>query len=317
MSLSGDAKTAKYTRIDTINGDATNSTLPGIHSRKSIQETCHNSHDFDISSTPNSKLLTMDDSHMKSQHEQAINSSDEEGDKLIYSSRDIDKKDDEEEDKEEDDDLTPLSEKQDNEKEIFYNFETNEQIARQELIQDMLERLKIAITFLLHEQSPLWNDDEEDEKSEDLSPSPHEQVLSSIYAKGTLSTSNLPRNDNKKGLRKTFSSRSMKSVNSSKSAPSLKSNNFRLTYTFQHVVTQYTQNAIMSGGISKIEQRLQALFNPKYIVQWKSLYKLWCQWLQYAKSLDNAQFIPKFDLHDEMEQNEQILQVKKIYIKCI
>eukprot|EP01083_Nonionella_stella_P098067 275679_1 len=137
---------------------------------------------------------------------------------------------------------------------FLYNFGANEQLLKQELIESVLEQLKIGLTFLLHDESPLWNNemDEDDDET---------NMKHSVYAKGSLSCPSLAKND---------SIYSVSHLSHTKSTG------------FQQRCTQYTKSGVF-GGFKKNQQRLNALFDIKYTEEYKSLYMLWSQWLYYTK----------------------------------
>ena len=56
-------------------------------------------------------------------------------------------------------------------------------------------------------------------------------------------------------------------------------------------------------------QKLNSLYDDKYIEEWRKLYKLWSKWLDYADLLQQGHNIDNTDLHTEMLQNQQILEV--------
>ena len=72
----------------------------------------------------------------------------------------------------------------------IYNFEHNETILKQDLVEKMIERLKIGITFLLHDLSPLWNelDEIKEEDFDDDLEKLDRCHLQSIYPKGNVGT---------------------------------------------------------------------------------------------------------------------------------
>ena len=185
----------------------------------------------------------------------------------------------------------------------IYNFQANEQILKQELVQDMLERLKIALTFLLHDNSPLWNEDEKD----DDNYIPNEDDISSIYAKGTLSTGNLIH----KPMKKQWSGRSVHSIKSNHSNHNNNNNRTtRYNLNFQKRCTEYTMSAAADPrSFKRNHQKLNSLYDDKYIEEWRKLYKLWSKWLDYADLLQQGHTIDNTDLHTEMLQNQQILEV--------
>ena len=191
----------------------------------------------------------------------------------------------------------------------IYNFQANEQILKQELVQDMLERLKIALTFLLHDNSPLWNEHDEFEMKEDN----NNNLVSSIYAKGTLSTGNMIHHNDiykkKKSIKRQWSGRSINSIKSNTSSNANRTN--RANLNFQKRCTEYTESIAMYGSFKRNHQKLNSLYDDKYIIEWSRIYKLWCQWLEYVDLLQQGQSIDHIDLHDELVQNQRVLEVNK------
>eukprot|EP01083_Nonionella_stella_P165658 551634_1 len=164
---------------------------------------------------------------------------------------------------------------------FLYNFGANEQLLKQELIESLLEQLKIGLTFLLHDESPLWNNemDEDDDET---------NMKHSVYAKGSLSTPSIAKND---------SIYSVSHLSHTKSTG------------FQQRCTQYTKSGII-GGFKKNQQRLNALFDIKYIQEYKSLYKLWTQWVYYTKLKEDGHriHISHLKLRDQIQENHAILE---------
>eukprot|EP01083_Nonionella_stella_P009327 26905_1 len=138
-----------------------------------------------------------------------------------------------------------------NSTQFLYNFGATEQLIKQELIESLLNQLKIALTFLLHDQSSLWNntmdenDDETDQKH-------------SVYT----------------------------------------------TTAFQERCAEYSK----SGALQR--QRVDALFDTKYIKEYESLHKLWSKWIYYAKIKDDGHRIQLKDdgLRDAIQENHAILE---------
>ena len=297
---------------------------PQAHARKSIaiipksktrRPSIHNLHDDRSSSIANSKLLpannnTQNQSIIKmTRHE----STSDDNNNHNHSKTPSQSEDDIEEEEDSKVELTPLptnrrSKPNGNRNTVhrgsIYNFQANEQILKQELVQDMLERLKIALTFLLHDLSPLWNDDENEDG--DGKDEEYENDISSIYAKGTLSSGNLVHNNKKdKKMKKQWSGHSNFSQYSSNNP----NKTTRANFNFQKRCTEYTENDQIFGSFKKNKQRLDSLFEHKYVGQWRNMYKLWCKWLDYAQMLQSNGMINIGDLHDEIEKNQQILEV--------
>ena len=117
--------------------------------------------------------------------------------------------------------------------------------------EELIERLSIALTYLLHEKSPLWmNDDDDDEFDEDL-------LLVS------------PKTEKEKNKNPKF--------NYTASSEKI---------SFQKKCMEYAQNASsMMGQLRTAEKKLNALYDNSYPARWKSLHYFWVDWKQNAEQL--------------------------------
>ena len=193
----------------------------------------------------------------------------------------------------------------------IYNFEKNETILKQDLVEKMISRLKIGITFLLHDLSPLWSqreDMKEDDNDDPLKLG--EYHIQSIYPKGNLSARRLPDIDSGP-----FANSAGHSNGHFKSKHHLKSQTTQ-SLGFQKRCTQYTESEAMMKGLRKNKARLESLFEARYFNEWDALYTLWQKWVQFAEMMEKGRNQCRTversltaELHQILRQKQSLLEV--------
>ena len=54
---------------------------------------------------------------------------------------------------------------------------------------------------------------------------------------------------------------------------------------------------------------MESLFKEEYLSEWDKLNELWSQWEQFALALQNKEHVRKENVHDILQEKQQILLV--------
>eukprot|EP01083_Nonionella_stella_P239003 837014_1 len=133
--------------------------------------------------------------------------------------------------------------------------------------EEVMERLSIALTYLLHDESPLWTNDDrdDDEYADDLMS----MLVAPKHRKHTDEVEDEPE--------------------------------YKPPPSFQQKCTEYTANGNIISQLNSAKRKLNKLYHSSYRAKWKSLHSFWVKWTQFAE--DKEKELEQKTEHEE-EQEE-------------
>ena len=126
--------------------------------------------------------------------------------------------------------------------------------------QELIERLSIALTYLLHEKSPLWiTEDEKDDYDYEYDEDVFLSAISPKSERESMKSNQKPKFEYKYSTEKA---------------------------SFQKKCLEYATNSeAMMGQLRTAEKKLNSLYDQTYHARWKSLHYFWVDWKQHAEML--------------------------------